>query len=59
MTRAMVEEAESGQEHRRERELAAQAVRRAFQVEEGGASRWEGAQERAGKHGMWAGTQGM
>ena len=59
MTRATGEEAESGQEHRRERELAAQADRRAFQVEEGGASRWEGVQERAGKHGVWAGTQGV
>ena len=35
MTKAVVEEAESGEEHRRERESVAQAVRMAFQIEEG------------------------
>ena len=51
MTKAVVEEAESEEEHRRERELEAQAVRRAFQVEEGVLA-WGGVQQEGGKHGM-------
>ena len=51
MTKAVVEEAESGDEHRRERELVAQAVRRAFQVEVGVLA-WGGVQQGVGKHGV-------
>ena len=57
MTKAVVEEAESGEEHRRERESVAQAVRMAFQIEEGMLP-WGGVQQ--GRENMvWAGTQGM
>ena len=55
MTRTMAEEAESRQQHRRERQQMAQAVRRAFRVEEGCAF-LEGS---AGKSGVWAWTQGL
>ena len=58
MTKAVVEEAASGEEHRRERELVAQAVRRAFQVEEGVLA-LGGSTARAWENMVWAGTQGM